>query len=42
MTREEAENRINDLAWQMQDVLLEYNPNEDFFYANHFTMCRKP
>ena len=31
MTREEAENRINDLAWQIRDVILEYNPNETFF-----------
>lgn len=31
MTREEAESRISDLAWQMRDVILEYNPNETFF-----------
>ena len=34
MTREEAENRINDLAWQMRDVILEYNPNETYFTLN--------
>ncbi len=34
MTREEAESRINDLAWQMRDVLLEYEPNENYFYLS--------
>lgn len=34
MTREEAENRINDLAWQIRDVILEYNPKETYFTLN--------
>lgn len=34
MTREEAENRINDLAWQIRDVILEYNSEETYFTLN--------
>ncbi len=34
MTREEAESRINDLALQMRDVLLQYEPKEDYFTLN--------
>ncbi len=31
MTREEAEGRINDLALQMIDVILQYEPSENYF-----------
>ncbi len=34
MTREEAESRITDLTRQIRDVLLEYEPNENYFHLN--------
>lgn len=31
MTREEAENRITELMEEIRDVVLEYNPEEEYF-----------